>query len=91
VTRTEWPRERLTRADARTFFSQAAPPQEAVDEGDAWRERRGDSGAARGAGAAGERRRKARRSEREQTDQKASLERRDVGEGWWWRGGRRWW
>jgi hypothetical protein len=38
------------RADACTFFSQAAPPQEVVDEGDAWRERRGDSGAARGEG-----------------------------------------
>jgi hypothetical protein len=36
------------------------------------------------------RKRKARSSEREQTDQKASLERSEGW--WWWRGGRRrWW
>jgi hypothetical protein len=45
------------------------PPQGAAGEGEVWSERRGDSVVARGAGAEErERRRKARRSEREQTD-----------------------
>ena len=54
VTRTERPRPlvRLTRAEARTFFSQAAPPQVAV-EGEAWRERRRGSMVVRWRGVVG--------------------------------------